>query len=109
MSIALGSITEEEFEQKELYRNVAIKKNNIKQMRIISTKDLLPSDVILIQMLQDSRQYFLDFPNHSWITYDIDKSMIFNAEHKSGTSYNFGPLRTIKDVDLNTQLNNENI
>ena len=109
MSIALGSITEEEFEQKELYRNVAIKKNNIKQMRIISTKDLLPSDAILLQMLQDSIQYFLDFPNHSWISYDIDKSMMFNAEHKSGTPYNFGPLRTIKDSDLDTQINNKDI
>lgn len=96
MSIALGTITAEEFKNKELYRNVAIKKAGIKQMRIISTKDKLPSDQILLQMLSDARQYFSDFPNHSWIEFNIDNLTLCNAENKNGVPYNYGELRTIK-------------
>lgn len=96
MSISLGSITEEEFEKKELYRNVALKKEGYKQMRIVSTKDLLPSDEKLLEMLSDTRNYFVQYPNHSWIEFNIDTSLIRNAEYKDGIHYDFGCLRTIK-------------
>lgn len=100
MSIALGSITEEEFERKELYRNVAIKKAGYKQMRIISSKDKLPSDTILLKMLSDARFYFSQYPSHSWIEFNLDTSTVRNAEHKDSLPYSFGPLRTIKNSDL---------
>lgn len=100
MSISIGTITEEDFEKKELYRNVAIKKEGYKQMRIISSKDRLPQDDILLQMLQDAKQYFSDYPNHSWIEFSIDTSTVRNAEHKEGVPYDFGELRTIKDKDI---------
>ena len=108
MSISLGNITEEDFEKRELYRNVALKKEGYKQMRIISSKDLLPSDPILLQMLSEARQYFSLYPQHSWIEFNIDTSSIRNAENKDGISYDFGELRTIKDSDLTkieTQIN----
>lgn len=98
MSITFGSVTEEEFENKELYRNIAIKREGYKQMRIISSSDLLPSDQILLQMLQDTRQYFSDYPNHSWIEFNIDSFTIRNAEHKDGISYDYGELRAIKNI-----------
>ena len=90
------------FEKKELYRNVAIKREGYKQMRIISSKDLLPSDTILLQMLQEAKQYFSQYPNHSWIEFNIDTSTIRNAENPEGLPYSFDSLRTIKDSDLNT-------
>lgn len=105
MSISFGGITEEEFEQKELYRNVALKKEGYKQMRIVSLKDLLPSDAILLQMLQESRQYFLDYPEHSWIEFNISTSTMRHAEHKDGIAYDFGELRTIKDSDVHIEQN----
>ena len=98
MSIFLGNITEEEFEMKELYRNVAIKKAGIKQMRIISTKDLLPSDQTLLQMLNYARNYFSQYPEHSWIEFNIDTSSIRNAEYKDGIFFNYGELRKIKNI-----------
>lgn len=96
MSISLGSITEEEFEKKELYRNVAIKKAGYKQMRIISTKDLLPSDDILLQMLEISKEYF-NVTSHTWINFDIDNSIMINAENKdtNGVFFDYGELRRI--------------
>lgn len=96
MSINLGNITEEEFEKKELYRNIAIKREGYKQMRIISTKDFLPFDDILLQMLSYAKEYFLQYPNHSWIEFNIDTFTVRNAEHKSGIFYDYGELRKIK-------------
>ena len=100
MSISLGSISEEDFEKKELYRNVAIKREGYKQMRIISTTDLLPSDTVLLQMLSDAKSYFSLYPNHSWIEFSIDTSTVRNAEHKDGIPYQYGSLRAIKESDL---------
>lgn len=100
MSIALGTATEEEFEKKELYRNVSIKKEGYKQMRIVSSKDLLPSDSTLLQMLEDTRNYFSNYPQHSWIEFSIDYSTLRNAENKDGVPYDFGSLRKIKDNDI---------
>ena len=96
MSITLGSTTEEDFEKKELYRNVAIKKAGYKQMRIISSTDKLPSDEILLRMLQETRDYFTLYPNHSWYEFNIDSSTFRNAENPIGSPYDFGALRTIK-------------
>ena len=69
-------------------------------MKIISSKDLLPSDEILLQMLSDAKQYFSDYQNHSWIEFDIDNSVIRNAENKNGVSYDFGKLRKINKSDI---------
>lgn len=102
MGVKRGNMTQEEFDRKEIIRNNTIKRENIKQMRIISSKDLLPSDQILLQMLSDTRNYFSQYPNHSWIQYNIDTSTVRNAEHKEGIPYDFGSLRTIKDSDINT-------
>lgn len=33
--------------------------------------------------------------NHSWIEFDIDNSVVRNAENKNGISYEFGSLRMI--------------
>lgn len=95
LSVKTGHLTQEEFDQKEIVRNNIIKREGYKQMRIISSKDLLPKDSILLQMLQDSRNYFSIYPNHSWIEFNIDTSFVRNAEYKDGISYDFGELRKI--------------
>lgn len=97
MSVSIGNISLEDFEKKELYRNIAIKHAGYKQMRIISSKDLLPSDTTLLQMLEDAKSYFSQYPNHSWMEFNIDTSTIRNAENKEGIPYSFGELRAIKE------------
>ena len=99
MSISLGAITEEDFEKKEIYRNVALKNADIKRMRIISSKDYLPSDKILLQLLSYAKEYF-SITNHTWIEYDLDSSTVRNAEQPEGIFFNFGELRRIKSSDL---------
>ena len=59
-------------------------------------------------MLQDARNYFSDYPNHSWIEFNIDTSIVRNAENKNGAPYDFGTLRKIKDEDLINQNQNQN-
>lgn len=98
LSVKIGQLTQEEFDQKEIMRNNIIKREGYKQMRIISTKDLLPSDAILLQMLSETKQYFINNPSHSWIEYDIDTSTLRNAENKEGVLYDFGELRKINKV-----------
>ena len=97
-NVITGRETMEEHNRKQIIRDKTIKREGYKQMRIISTNDLLPSDQTLLQMLQQVRQYFLDYPNHSWIEFNIDTSTVRNAEHKEGVFFDFGKLRKIKKV-----------
>ena len=96
LSVKTGELTQEEFDQKEIVRNNIIKREGYKIMRIISLKDLLPQDSTLLQMLDDARNYFSLYPQHSWIEFSIDTSTVRNTEHKNGIPYNYGALRTIK-------------
>lgn len=95
-----NSISKEEFEHKQLVRNAILKKNGYKIMRIISCRDLFPSDKILLQMLSDAKQYFSDYPEHSWIEFNIDNKIVRNAEYNDGVSYFYGQLRRITKKDL---------
>lgn len=96
-----GTITKQEFDNKEIIRDKIIKSEGYKIIRIKSETDKLPSDTILLQMLQDAKSYFSLYPNHSWFEFNIDNSTVRNAENPQGSPYNFGVLRTIKDSDLN--------
>lgn len=96
LAVKLGSMTRKEFERKEIIRNSVIKNEGYRRMHIISSTDLLPSDEILLQMLEYAKQYFSDYPDHSWIEFDIDSSTIRNAEQKEGSYFNYGDLRRIK-------------
>lgn len=87
-------ITQEEYKQKELIRSILIKQEGYNQIHIISSKDKLPSDKILFQMLDYAREYF-NTTNHTWIEYNIDISIMRNAENKEGITYNYGELRRI--------------
>lgn len=96
LRVVLGRLTQEEFDNKEMIRNIVLKREGYKRMNIVSKKDFLPSDQILLQMLQQARQYFLNYPNHSWIEFNIDTSTVRNAEYKDGVFFDFGKLRKIK-------------
>lgn len=98
--VQIGNLTQEEFNHKELIRDKVIKSEDYKIIRIKSMRDRLPQDQILLRILSESRNYFLT-TSHTWQIYDIDQSLLFNAENKQGIPYSFGTLRTIKDSDLN--------
>lgn len=100
LSVDIGYKTEAEYLHHEIVRNNVIKNEGYRQMRIISSKDFLPPDDILLQMLEHTRQYFNDCPEHSWIEYNIDTSTVRNAEQMDGVFFDFGELRKIKKNDM---------
>lgn len=95
LSVKMGYISQEEFKHKEIVRCAAIKNEGYKLMEIISEYDYLPSDDILLQMLEYTRKYFSDYPQHSWIRFNIDSSTVRNAEQKKGVFFDYGALRRI--------------
>ena len=99
LRVILGKLTQEEFKQKEIIRSKTIKSQGYKTVRIISTKDLLPSDTTLLQMLSMAREYF-NTTSHTWINFDIDNSKMINAENKDigGVFFDYGQLRKIKEI-----------
>lgn len=100
ISVLYGNETMEEYQRKEIIRSKTIKNEGYKQMKIVSNNNKLPSDEILLQMLNDTKQYFSDYPNHSWIEFNIDTSTVRCSEHKDGVFFDYGELRTIKKTDL---------
>lgn len=97
LSVTTGKETLEEYNRKTIIRDKIVKQAGYKQIRIISSKDYLPSDEILLQMLEQAKEYF-NITNHTWVEYNIDSSIMRNAEHKEGVFFNFGELRKIKKV-----------
>lgn len=88
------------FNNNEIIRDKNIKQNGYKLMKIISSKDRLPSDEILLHIFNFSKTYFRQYPNHSWIEWYLDKGIYRNAENKEGVPFNFGELRRIKKDEV---------
>lgn len=105
LSVKLGEKTQEQFDKEQIVRDNQIKRDGYKVIRIISRKDYLPSDTVLLQMLQYARDFFAQNPDRSWISFDIDNSCIYNAYYKessSGLPYDYGKLRKIKKEHLSS-------
>ena len=94
LNVVTGRWTQEEYDRREIIREATLRRMGHRLLRIISTKDLFPSDSILLQMYSESLSYF-NTTNHTWRTYDIDKGIFLDAEHRDGKSYDFGHLRKI--------------
>lgn len=97
LNVITGRETMEEYTHKEIVRYNVIKREGYKQVTIVNNTKKLPSDTVLLQMLQDARTYFSNYPNHSWYEFNIDTSFVYNAENKNGIPYDYGELRTIKN------------
>jgi hypothetical protein len=92
LSVKLGSMTSEEFEKKEKNRRYALYKLNWKEIRIISRKDYLPSDDIIIEMISFAKQYFIT--EHSWIVFDIDNKIVKSSQFDK--EYNYGQVKRLR-------------
>jgi hypothetical protein len=95
LCVALNQKTREEFNLQEIIRGKYLKKLNIKQIHIISSRDKLPTDEVLLKMLDISKDYFYS-TNHTWIEWYIDESKFRNSENLDGSFFNYGKLRVIE-------------
>jgi hypothetical protein len=99
IQVKFGNLTEKEFNKKELKRELFLHSKGYKMIRIISIKDKLPSNKILLEMLQYAKEYLNS--GHSWIKFDIDNSQVTTSQYTK--FYDFGKLRKIKEKDLSQQ------
>ena len=94
LQVKFGNLTEEEFNKKQVIRNVYVKRQGYYIIRLISSTDKLPSDEILLKILSLSKEYF-NTTNHTWIEWYFDENKFRNADNIEGTFYDFGKLRKI--------------
>lgn len=96
LRVKLGQMTKEEFRNKELRRYHYLKEKGWSAIFIDSDTDLLPSDEILLELLNMGRGFLLS--GERWVKFDFDNGkIIFN---KNKIDFNYGKLRKIKEKDL---------
>jgi very-short-patch-repair endonuclease/DNA-directed RNA polymerase subunit N (RpoN/RPB10) len=100
LNVLCGNITQEEFEVKQSRRNYVLLNRGWKIIRIVSLKDLLPSDEMIIQMYKVALTHFKK--ENSWIEFNIDEGIIRSSIFEQ--VYNFGKLRIIKEQDLQKKI-----
>jgi hypothetical protein len=92
LSVKHGRKTEGEFKEKEKRRTYALLKSGWKEIRIISKKDLLPSDTIILGMFNNAKELFSN--NFHRVVYDIDNGIYKTSKFED--VYNYGELHCIK-------------
>ena len=98
LSVKLGEITQDDFDKNQMIRDKIVKSCGYKVIRLIADNTRkIPSDEILLKILEQSKEYF-NTTNHTWVEYNIDTSLMRNAENKEGIFFNFGELRKIKKI-----------
>lgn len=87
LAIKMGDLTQEQFNLKEIRRNNFLESRGWKRIRIISTKDLLPSEIKIRQVVDYCKMYLNE---HHWINIDIDNLKLSCS--KGDVRYDFGEL-----------------
>ena len=87
LSVKIGSMSQEEFNKREVRRRYALYRRGWKEMTIVSRKDYFPKDFKIIEMINEGKDFLKE---ESWIKYDIDLKKVIN---KYGEYlYDFGEL-----------------
>lgn len=91
LNVLIGKMTQEEFINKELIRYYQIRKEGWNMIRIISSKDKIPSSEKLLDMIEYSKNIFNN--GNTWIKFNIDNKTV--ESYGGILSYEFGDLRRI--------------
>jgi very-short-patch-repair endonuclease len=86
LSVIHGNITMEEFNKKETKRQYYLLNQGWKIIRFISRKDLLPSDIEIVNLVNTCINY-LNSGRH-WIEIDIDNKFIKCSQYKKEITFN---------------------
>lgn len=79
LSVKLGSITDKQFQQKEIRREKFIFSQNFKLIRFISNNDRLPNDTVLINIFNMTYKYLL-YTSYKWINVNFNSKQILCSE-----------------------------
>ncbi len=96
LCVKLGSMSENDFRNKELRRYHYLKDKGWKAIFIDSDNDLLPEDQVLIDIFNKGLKYLIN--DGFWIKFKINKGKV--VANKYSEDIDFGRLRKIKDKDL---------
>ncbi len=94
LTVQLNTTTQDEFNKKERKRYYFLKAKGWNFIEIISRKDYLPQDEILLLMIDYAKDYLST--GHSWITFDIDNYNIKTSQFS--INVNYGQLRKIRKI-----------
>lgn len=92
LSVKLGGMLQEKFDIKQRKRDYYFKSIGWNRIRIISRKDLVPTENKILEILDYAESTFRE--GRSWITFDIDNYTVTN---RNGIMpYDFGELKRVK-------------
>lgn len=101
LQIKLGKITEEDYRKNERKRWYSLYRNDWKEIRIISSKDKIPNDEALIEMMKYAKEYLND--GRHYIKFYLDEGKVKTSQFEK--DYDFGELRYInKDKTQNNAI-----
>lgn len=99
LDVKVGNITEEERKNKDLRRYYALKKQGYKMITIVSNKDYIPNDDILLYM-KDIGVELLKQEDCHWVEFNIDENKMRHSLNHDGASFNFGKLKRIYKEEI---------
>jgi very-short-patch-repair endonuclease len=91
LKVKLGEMTEEEFEEMGKKRRYVLYRKGWKEIRIISTGDVLPTKEKIISMFEEAKNILKE---RSWILFDIDNLTMETSKGK--VAYDYGVLKRIR-------------
>lgn len=91
LSVKFGSETQEEFDKRNMRRSYYLKRRGWKEIRLISSKDILPSDDKILEMVQFARRQFET--GRTWVTFNIDDGTVNSQDLND--YYNYGDLKQV--------------
>ena len=96
LHVVYKQIDREKFNQKEIRRYKFLMTKGYNGIFIISKKDKIPYDNVIVKMIKEAKQYLNT--GHSWIEFDIDNQTVKTSLYKE--YFDFGKLRKIIKDDL---------
>ena len=92
LSVKLGTITQNEFNEKEKRRKYALYRRGWKEIRIKSRRDYFPQDGVLLSMYQFALE---TLKNSKYIIFDIDNETV--EYNNQVFTYNYGKLKRLRN------------
>lgn len=78
LSVKIGQMSQEDFNRRSLIRSVFLSNNGWKEIRIISDKNLVPSEKKLKDMLNDAKHILNN--GRTWVRFNIDNNRLITSK-----------------------------
>ena len=91
LSVKLGNETEEQFNKRNKNRWYYLRRQNWREIRIISKNDYIPFDNKILDIFRYAKEYLNT--GHTWIRFDINNQLVKCSQFEK--EYDFGKLRKV--------------